>query len=146
MAQYRLLSGTRSARRDPARLGEAVQQAATLLGYHLEARHLRLEIAAENGHVEPVLLFHGDALRFAVMALLAVRSAVGRGAVRAEVARVGGDSALTVTCAGAVKDVRESREYQALVAAVERERGAVTVAATNGGALQLTLALPGLTG
>lgn len=144
MGQYRALAGTRSARRDPARMGESLQQAATLLGYHLEARQSQFAVVAENGHVEPVLLFHGDAVRFAALALLAAGSTAGRGTVRAELARVGDETVVTVTAPGKLEEVRATHEYRALAAAAERERGTVTIAASTDEELRLSLALPGL--
>jgi hypothetical protein len=144
MGQFRALAGTRSARRDPARIGEALQQAVALLGYHLEARQAQFEVAEEVGHVEPVLLCYGDAVRFAVVAFLAARGATERGTVRAAVVRVGDETVVTLSGQGDIGEVQESRAYRALAAAAERERGAARIAATSSGAFEMTLALPGL--
>lgn len=88
MSLFRLVLSGRPERREPARMGEAMQAAVSVLAYHLDARQSKLEAPAESGDVEPVLLWPGDSLRFAVLAYLAVTPDAGKSPVVGAIARV----------------------------------------------------------
>jgi hypothetical protein len=145
MGLFRLALNGRSARREPARMGEALQTAATLLGHHLDARHARFEAPAESGEVEPVLLWPGDAVRIAVLAFLAASADAGKGVVEASIARVGDETVVAITAPGTESGVMGRSEFAALVYALDREGGTVSCASMSGATILLTLALPGMT-
>lgn len=145
MGLFRSVLSGRAARRDPARMGEALQTAAALLAYHLEARHTHFEAPPESGEVEPVLLWPGDALRFALMAYLAASVGAGKAGVQGAIARVGEETVVSITSPGAVDAVTSSGEFAALQAAAARAGGSALCGATLGEHVVLTLALPGLT-
>lgn len=145
MGLFRTVLSGRAERREPARMGEALQSAASLLAYHLEARHSRFDAPPESGEVEPVLLWPGDALRFAVLAFLAASVGAGKSAVEGAIARVGDETVVTVTAMGAAEAVRERAEFKALQAAAARVGGSAQCGAGLEGHVMLTLALPGIT-
>ncbi len=145
MGLFRSVLAGRAARRDPARMGEALQLAAALLAYHLDARHVHFEAPQESGDVEPVLLWPGDAMRFAVLAYLAASVGAGKATVEGVIARVGDETVVSVSSPGTVDGVRASAEFAALAAAAERAGGSALCGAAPGEHVVLTLALPGLT-
>lgn len=145
MALFRSVLGGRTSRREPARMGEALQAAAALLAHHLDVRQAHFEAPQESGEVEPVLLWPGDALRFAVMAYLAAGAGAGKGTVEGVIGRVGDDTVVSVMALGSVDDVKARAEFAALKAAAERAGGSALCGEGNGGNVLLTLALPGLT-
>lgn len=145
MSLFRLALNGRSARREPARMGEALQTAVALLANHLDARHSRLEAPPESGDVEPVMLWPGDAVRFAVLAFLAAGSEAGKSTVEATIARVGDETVVAITAPGVEINVLARPEFAALSHAVEHEGGSVSCASMSAGTIMLTLALPGMT-
>lgn len=145
MGLFRLALNGRSARREPARMGEALQTAALLLSHHLDARHARFDAPAENGEVEPVMLWPGDAVRISVLAFLAASANAGKGAVEASIARVGDETVVAITALGTESAVMARSEFAALVYALEREGGTVSCATMSGATILLTIALPGMT-
>lgn len=145
MGLFRLALNGRSARREPSRMGEALQTAATLLAHHLDARHSRFDAPPESGDVEPVMLWPGDAVRFAVLALLAAGSDAGKGTVESTIARVGDETVVAITAPGSEGVVMARSEFAALAYACEREGGTVNCASISAGTILLTLALPGMT-
>ncbi len=145
MGLFRLALSGRSARREPARMGEALQTAAMLLAHHLDARHARFDAPPESGDVEPVMLWPGDALRFAVLALLASGADAGKGTVESSIARVGDETVMAITAPGSDSVVMARSEFGALAYASKLEGGAVSCASISAGTILLTLALPGMT-
>jgi hypothetical protein len=145
MGLFRSVLVGRTARRDPARMGEALQSAAALLAYHLDVRQSHFEAPQESGDVEPVLLWPGDAMRFAVMAYLAAAVGAGKATVEGVIARVGDETVVSVTAPGTVENVTASVEFAALEAAAKRTGGSALCGAGPGEHVVLTLALPGLT-
>lgn len=145
MGLFRSVLTGSAPRREPARMGEALQSAAALLAYHLDVRQSQFEAPAESGEVEPVLLWPGDALRFAVMAYLA--AAAGAATVTADgaIARVGDETVVSVTAFGDVESVKASAAFVALRDAAERAGGSALCGSGHDGQVLLTLALPGLT-
>lgn len=144
MGMFRLVLSGRVERREPARMGEALQSAAGLLAYHLDARQSKFVAPEESGDVEPVLLWPGDALRFAVMAFLAASAGAGKGTVEGAIARVGDETVVSVTAPGTVEAVMQRAEFIALQAAA-RLGGSALCGAESGEHVMLTLALPGIT-
>ncbi len=137
---------SRSSRREPVRISEALRMAATLLAYHLEARQAHYTAPDDAIDVEPVYLWNGDALRFALLAYLAAARGAGRaGGVTASVARVLDETVVTVTAPGRVDELRATPEYLALQEAAGHEGGMATAVAGPEGSVLLTFALPGLT-
>lgn len=145
MGLFRSLLAGRAARREPARMGEALQTAAALLAYHLDVRQAHFDAPQESGEVEPVLLWPGDAMRFAVLAYLAAAVGAGKATVEGVIARVGDETVVSVTSPGTVDSVRASAEFSALQAAAERAGGSALCGDALGDHILLTLALPGLT-
>lgn len=145
MGLFRLALNGRSARREPSRMGEALQAASAMLAHHLDARHSRFDAPAESGEVEPVLLWPGDAVRFAVLALLAAGAEAGKGTVESTIARVGDETVVAITAPGSESVVMARLEFAALAYASEREGGTVNCASISAGTILLTLALPGMT-
>lgn len=138
-------AAARGGRREPVRMGEALQGAVALLAYHLEARQAHFTAPEDGGDVEPVMLWTGDALRFALLAYLAAAADAGKGGgVTASLARVGDETVVTVTAPGREDALRARPEFIGLVAAAEREGGSAGCATGPAGTVLLTLALPGL--
>ncbi len=138
--------GVRPAKREPMRLGDAFQTAASLLAYHLEARQAQYTAPQDSGDVEPVFLHSADALRFALLTYLAAARATGKGgAVTAVLARLGDDTVVTVTAPGSAAAVKSSVEFAAVAEAAAREGGVASCAEGIGESVLLMLALPGLT-
>lgn len=135
----------RVSRRDPARMGEALQSAAALLAHHLDVRQVHFEAPPESGEVEPVLLWPGDAMRFAVLAYLAASVGARKATVAGAIGRVGDETVVSVSSPGTVDGVRASAEFAVLAAAAERAGGSALCGAGPEGHVVLTLALPGLT-
>jgi len=144
MQLFRTVLSGRPERREPARMGEAMQSAVALLAYHLDARQAKLEAPSESGDVEPVLLWPGDALRFATLAYLAVSADAGKSAVVGALARVGSETVVSVTTAGDVTRVQAREEFRVLQAAAARADGSAQCAAIAAGEVMLTLAIPGI--
>lgn len=144
MQLFRTVLIGRPERREPARMGEAMQSAVAVLAYHLDARQAKLEAPSELGDVEPVLLWPGDALRFATLAYLAVCVDAGKAAVVGALARVGSETVVSVTTAGDVARVQAREEFRVLQVAAERAGGSAQCAAIAEGEVMLTLAIPGL--
>jgi hypothetical protein len=145
MGMFRLATTPRGRRREPARMGEALRAAAALLAYHLEARQFQYTAPEDSPDVEPVLLFTGDAVRFAVLAYLAAASGAGKGGgVTASVARVLDETLVTISAPGGDAALHARPEFVALAAAAEREGGSLRSTAGPEGSVLLILALPGL--
>jgi hypothetical protein len=144
MGLFRTLLTGRGERREPSRMGEALQAATSVLTYHLDVRQAKLEAPPESGDVEPVLLWPGDALRFAVLAFLALTPDAGKFPVIAAVARVGDETVVSVTATGAVERVRAREEFRVLVAAAMRVGGSAQCGIGSGDDVMLTLAIPGI--
>ena len=145
MGLFRSVLGGRAARRDPARMGEALQTAAAILAHHLDVRQAQFEAPAESGDVEPVLLWPGDALRFAVLSYLAVGVGAGRSHVSGVISRVGDETVVSVTAPGSADAVMASAAFVALRAGAERAGGSAQCGAGMSDEVILSLALPGLT-
>ena len=145
MQMFRLATASGGARREPARMGEALRSAAALMAYHLEARQAQFTAPEDSPDVEPVLLLTGDPLRFALLAYLAAAAGAGKGGgVTASVARVLDETLVTITAPGREADLRARAEFVALEQAAEREGGSLRSAPGPEGSVLLLLALPGL--
>lgn len=145
MGMLRLATSPRGTRREPARMGEALRAAVSLLGYHLDARQAQFTAPEDPSDVEPVYLLTGDALRFSLLAYLAAAAGAGKGGgVTAAVARVADETLVTVTAPGQEAELRARPEYAALADAAEREGGSLRCTAGPEGSVLLMLSLPGL--
>lgn len=145
MALFRVATSPRGTRREPARMGEALKAAASLLAYHLEARQAHYTAPDDPPDVEPVYLLTGDSLRLALLAYLATGLGAGKGGgVTASLARVGDETLVTVTAPGQEAMLRARPEYAALAEAAQREGGSLHCAAGPDGTVLLMLSLPAL--
>lgn len=145
MALFRAALSGGGQRREPSRMGEALQSAVALLPFHIQVRQCQFEAPAESGDVEPVLLWPGDALRFALMSYVAVGVGAGKATVSGAIARVGDETVVTVTAPGAVEAVATRMEFAALKVAADRAGGSAQCGEGMGGLVMLTVALPGIT-
>lgn len=144
MSLFRLVLSGRPERREPARMGEAMQAAVSVLAHHLDARQAKLEAPAESGDVEPVLLWPGDSLRFAVLAYLAMTPDAGKGPVVGAIARVGDETVFSVSATGTAERVRAQDAFRVLQAAAQREGGSAQCGVSIDGEVILTCSLPGI--
>lgn len=136
---YRLLPGDSVARRDATKFADALAKARELLEHHPDCRNVRFELV-DGAAMEPVSLLGRDALRAAVLLLLAAsRGTGGDGTVT--VTSSGGDGWLHLTARSSKPDaaIRASRECAVLSRWAEEEGGRVEPAADA-----LTLVIPGL--
>lgn len=144
MVMFRSATSPRGTRREPARMGEALRTAVSLLAYHLDARRAQFTAPEDPPDVEPVYLLSGDALRLSLLAYLAAAAGAGKGGVTAAVARVADETLVTVTAPGQEAELRARPEYAALADAAEREGGSLRSTAGPEGSVLLMLSLPGL--
>jgi hypothetical protein len=145
MGMFRLATSPRGTRREPARMGEALRAAVSLLAYHLDARQAQFTAPEDPPDVEPVYLLTGDALRLSLLAYLAAAAGAGKNAgVTAALARVADETVVTVTAPGQEAELRARPEYAALADAAEREGGSLRSTAGPEGSVLLMLSLPGL--
>lgn len=145
MGMFRMATSPRGTRREPARMGEALRGAVSLLTYHLDARQAQFTAPEDAPDVEPVYLLTGDALRFSLLAYLAAAAGAGKGGgVTAAVARVADETVVTVTAPGQEAELRARPEYAALADAAAREGGSLRSTSGPEGSVLLMLSLPGL--
>lgn len=145
MGLFRLVASAGGTRREPARMGEALRAAASLLAYHLDVRQAQFTAPEDSPDVEPVYLLLGDALRFALLGYLAAAAGAGKGGgVTASVARVMDETLVTISAPGREAELRERPEFVALAEAAEREGGSLRATSGPDGSVLLMLTLPGL--
>lgn len=145
MELFRALMARRGDKKEPARLGECARGAAALLAHHPVARQWSVRVDDEPADAEPVLLWPTDALRFALLLLLAAGGDAPSGELRVSILREGKRTRASVVAAGNAQAVSASTEFLALQRAAEREGGKLTVADYGGsGGVEVTLTLLGL--
>jgi hypothetical protein len=145
MELFRALMARRGDKREPVRLSECARGAAALLEHHPVARQWTVRVDDEPADAEPVLLWPTDALRFALLLLLAAGGDAPSGELRVSVLRNGKRTTASVVTTGNAAAAEASAEFLALRRAAEREGGTL-VATTYGGheGVQVTLTLLGL--
>jgi hypothetical protein len=146
MELFRALMARRGDKREPARLSECVRGAAALLAHHPVGRQWTVRVDDEPEDAEPVLLWPTDAMRFAVLLLLAAGGNAPAGELRVSILRSGKRTTASVVAEGKAAAVAASPEFLALKRAAEREGGTLAAAAYGGSdGVQVTLTLLGLT-
>lgn len=152
MELFRALMARRGDKREPARLSECARGAAALLAHHPVARQWTVRVDDEPADAEPVLLWPTDAMRFAVLLLLAAGGDAPTGGdappgeLRVSILRSGKRTTASVVAEGKAAAVAASPEFLALKRAAEREGGTLAAAEYGGrDGVQVTLTLLGLT-
>lgn len=145
MESLRALVPRTGRKKEAMRFRDALQGAAALLSHHATARRWSINIADEPSGTEPVYLLPSDALRFAVLLLLAAGGEAPSGELRVAVMPSGTDVEISVVAAGSAADVEQRAEYLALQRAAELDGGSVRCRPyVDNGGVKVTLGLPGL--
>lgn len=146
MELLRALMLKTGAKKEPSRFGDALQGASALLAHHISARQWTITIADEPTETEPVLLWPSDALRFAVLLLMAAGGRAPSGELRVTVMPSGADVEISVLATGAAAEVEARAEYVALQRAAALEGGGLRCRPyVDKTSVKVTLSLPGLT-
>ncbi len=146
---FRSLPGSVVSRREAARFGDALKQAAALIEHHPDCRDIAIAPVQEEPDAPPVTLSGPDALRASVLLMLAVVRGTASPSPLVTTARAGGDGWLYVTAeleGASCARVAATAEYAALERFSAAEGGRVGCAAGDAGGEsgRVTLALPGL--
>lgn len=144
MVKFRALTVPRGVRREPVRLGDALQTASELLAHHDVARNWSITVTDEPPGVEPVLLWPADPLRFATLLLLAANAGRPDGTLFVSISEADGMSVAGVFTSNRTDSVQAAPAYRALQLAVDSEGGSLECIALAAEQIELRLLLPGL--
>lgn len=144
MQQFRALTVSRSERREPVRLGNAMKGATEIAAHHALARNWSITLTDEPPGLEPVLLWPADAFRFPALLLLAAGGSRAEASLFVSYADADGMSAAAMVTDQAAEAITASAAFAALAHAVAVEHGRLDCLALAPTQAELRLALPGL--
>ena len=144
MQQFRALTVSRSERREPVRLRDAMGVVTGLVAHHALARNWSITVTEEPPGLEPVLLWPADALCLPTLMLLAAGGSRNAASVSVSFAQADAMSAAVMVTDQAADVVAASGAFAALARAVAVEHGRLDCVALPPTQAELRLALPGL--